>query len=368
MNGLIVLPGSYGSVTVVAATPPTARRRLASARIDPSCGSTTTTSPPLAPIRVTASASARSQISCRAPLMVSSTASPGRPPERSGWRFERAPQRVMHQDAAAGVTAEEAVQCCLEAIDPCSRRTHMPGDRGQSIRPHCDAFRHRRHVHAGMAARARAVPRQHVGRKIDPPPARIGREPDPVGIDACPCEGARQRRAIVDFARCDRQVQQRPADRERPPRGIQDRPGAGAGTTAVSCSRARVPPMPVPPTAPTYAARTTSATANAISARWMTPPGYGAARSPDATWGPCGRQDDDFAVRGDVHVQAGFRHGPESRATGGVPDLAFQRGLLRFELHPLAVQAAHPDPASRHSCGARSRRRRQARTPRDPRR
>ena len=72
------------------------------------------------------------------------------------------------------------------------------------------------------------------------------------------------------------------------------------------------------------------------------PPGYGAARSLDGTWArPCGRQDDDFAVRGDVHVQARLRYGPEARASGCVPDLAFERGLLRFELHPLAVQAPH---------------------------
>jgi hypothetical protein len=99
-------PGSNGSASAVAAVLRASARWLASARTSPPCGSSTTMSPPVAPMRATASASARSQISCSAELMVSATVCPGcaatdrtagdskRPPRasRRSWRVPCVPR------------------------------------------------------------------------------------------------------------------------------------------------------------------------------------------------------------------------------------------------------------------------------------
>ena len=76
MNGLSVDPGSYGSVSAVLAVLRGSARWLAMARTSPSAGFMTTTSPPSAPIVATASASARSAISCSSWLIVRTTLRP----------------------------------------------------------------------------------------------------------------------------------------------------------------------------------------------------------------------------------------------------------------------------------------------------
>ena len=78
MSGLIVEPGSNGSVSAGIPDTGRLRRTAASARTAPVYGSSTTMSPPSAPELSTASRKARSAISCHSWLMVSTTSSPGR--------------------------------------------------------------------------------------------------------------------------------------------------------------------------------------------------------------------------------------------------------------------------------------------------
>jgi hypothetical protein len=77
-NGLSVEPGSNGSLSAVLAVARLSLRWLASASTSPVFGSSTTMSPPLAPICRVAFASARSQMSWSAKLSVSTTVCPGR--------------------------------------------------------------------------------------------------------------------------------------------------------------------------------------------------------------------------------------------------------------------------------------------------
>ena len=75
-NGFNVEPGSYGSVSAVAAAESWSARWLAIARTSPVAGSMITISPPVARIDVTASASERSAMSWSDWLIESTTVLP----------------------------------------------------------------------------------------------------------------------------------------------------------------------------------------------------------------------------------------------------------------------------------------------------
>ena len=129
MNGFIVDPGSNGSVSTVADDLRGSRRRLAMARISPSCGSRMTMSPPSAPIRATASASDFSAISCRSALIVRTTLLPfvGAVPGASR-RLAALPFRVPEDRRGARHAAQDRIERQLETVDRLVVGVHVTDD------------------------------------------------------------------------------------------------------------------------------------------------------------------------------------------------------------------------------------------------